>query len=262
MKSILNELAKQQGSPMLSIIISTNMKSFSEKGKIKLKLKNGISLAEKELKQKFGEENTKKLIRSANSLTKQINLDHVEKGIGIYVSPGFEKLVSFPFAVQDKVVVDNFFEISDIHDNLDQMVEYSVMLMSRHMVRLFKGLGNKIEEVEDSNFPFLFEDQFQVARTSPHSLYNMEESEIDQARLDNYYRKVEKLLSTYTKENPVIIMGGIKSMSDFRTVRKNKYKVLAEISGNFDKFKVHEVSHLILPEIEKYIEERKALPLT
>lgn len=255
MKAILKELRQQEAEPMLSIVVSTQVKSFAEKGKLKLKLKNGINEAARELKLNYDEETARKIINSTKSLAKKINLNHLENGIGLYVAPGFEKLISFPFSVEDKVVVDAAFEVSDIQETLDKMLEYSVVLLSRRMARLFTGSGNRVEEIENEHFPFYFENQFQVHRTAPHSFYNMEESDIDQARLDNYYRKIEQLIHPHVTGKPIILMGTIKSLGDFNSVSKSKHLILAELTGNFDKFKAHEVAAMVWPKVEKYIEK-------
>lgn len=252
MKSILTELARQEGSPMLSMIVSTEMNSFAGKKKVQLKLKNQIDYAAKELKLQYGEEAGRKLINATKSLAKKIDFNHLESGIGLYVSPKYQQLITFPFPVSDKVTLGSSFEISAIQETLDKMIQYAVVLVSKHAIRLFIGKGKKIKEVDNHDFPLYFEDQFQVQRTSPHSLYNSEESEIDQARLDAYFRKGERLLSTYIKDQPIVLMGTVKSLGNFEAIRKKKIRKIAELMGNFDKHKAHEILDLVWPEIESF----------
>lgn len=254
MEATLQELKQYQGSPTVSIYVSTQVESFEGKKQLTVKLKNALKEAANELKRACDEETARKLLNSARSLTQNIDLNHLENGVGIYVAPGFATSISFPFAVPDRVVVASSFDVSDLQRTFEEMPQFSVLLLSKQVARLFQGKGNRLEEIADEHFPFYFEDQFQVHRTSPHSFYNNEESDIDQARLKNYYRKVDKLLYPRIKGKPLMLMGTVKALSDFRSVIKNDYEVIAELLGNFDKFKVHEVAQLVMPEVKKYRE--------
>lgn len=260
MESALQELTQYTGSPTVSILVSTQVESFEEKKKLKLRLKNALKQATDQLKQGYDDEIARKLMNSARSLSEKIDMNHLSEGLGLFIAPGFKKKLLFPFEVQDKVVVEASFEVSDLQSEYDKMPQYSVLLLSKQVARLFQGKGNRLEEREDQNFPLFFEEQFQVHRASPHSFYNSEESEIDQARLNNYYRKIEKLAYPSLKGNPLMLMGTVKALSDFRAICKNEYHIFAEIQGNFDKFKVHEIVQLVEPEVEKLVEKGEKMP--
>lgn len=256
-KITLNELLQQQGKPSVSITLSVDRKSFADKDKIRLELKNQIDLATKKLHQDYDENIIRKLIHSLDEMARQVDVNHLQKGIGIYVSPDFKKLVSFPFKVSNKVVIDPSFDIVDIQEMLNKMVDYTVLLLSKHKTRLFKGKGNRLEEINDSIFPMSFENEFQIHRTSPHSYYNEEESQVDQARVKAYFRKIDKMLDTHVKETPIVLIGVTQHLSEFKSISKHTQFIIAELTGNYDKASVHEISKMVWPEVEQYSRKEK-----
>jgi hypothetical protein len=252
-KLILTELLdNQMGNTCVSILITTEIKSFTDKEKIKLKLKNRTNYIENKLYQKYNKEKADGLILSIKSLMDQIDLNHLKKGLGIYVSPNYSKLVFFPLPIEEKIIIDTSFEISDIIESLDKMIDYFIIALSKNSTKLYKGYGNSLFEINDENFPQHFENEFQISRTSPYSMYNDEESKFNEKQLDDYFRKIDKLLNLYTKNEPIVVLGVIEHISRFKLISKHQNNIIANFKGNFDKHTNHEIIEMIWPEIENY----------
>ncbi len=250
-KSTLKELSEQKGNPCISLIVSTEIKSFTDKEKIQLKLKNNVKQLEKALlKDNYPQKIIDQLIQSLESLTEQFRPDHLQAGAGFYVSPGFAKLVSFPFPVKENIIINSSFDVSEIKDALDKMKGYLVLQLSKNKTGIYQGEGKTLNEINDDYFPRQFENEFQVHRTDPHSFYNDEESKIDQSRLESYFREVDQMLSPYLGDRPMIVLGVTKHLSSFRAVSKHKNLIIAEIEGNFDKQSLYEIAQKVWPKVE------------
>jgi hypothetical protein len=259
-KSILKELLNNyDDGPFVSVIVSTELKSFSDKERIRLKFKNILTELTNNLHKKYEEKQVEFVIRSLTSLIEHIDLNHLQKGVGIFVSVNFTKLIYFPLPVEDKVLIDSYFDVSDIIETLDKMVSYSVLLLSKNKARLFEGNGNSLLEISDVNFPRHFENEFQVQRSSTHSLYNNEKSKIDNVRVKDYFRKIDKLLKQYINNEPIVLLGVTEHLSKFKSVSKHKTQIVAELEGNFDKCTAYIITQLVWPEIENYGEKNMVL---
>ena len=256
MKSIIHELLQQKNTPKVSIVISTDIRSFDARDKFRLKLKNQIKQAANRLMKACEEETARKMIHSMKEMAQNIHPSHWEGGIGLYVSPGYKKQVLFPFKVHDKLIVGDTFDISDLEKTLEKMVEFVVLLLSKNQTRLMKGKGNKLKEINNKYFPMQFDNEFQVHRTAPGSFYNEEESEIDQARLKTWFRKVDNHLSESTHERPLILVGVVKHLSTFKQISKNTKNILAEMHGNYDHASIHEIRQKLLPLMEDYLNNK------
>jgi hypothetical protein len=254
---ILTELLKQQDGPCISVVILTKQKSFSDREIQRIKFKNMLIQVTKELEKNYDMETTEKLTNSLKSLMGDVDTNHIESGIGFYVSTSFTKLVYFPFPVQEKTIINSSFDVSDIEEALDKVIDYTVVLLSKNNTKLFKGKGNKLREIDDKNFPRHFEDEFQVHRSSPHSLYNSEESKIDDIRVESYFKEVDKTLVNYLKKDPLIVIGVTDHISKFKSVSKHTNFIIAEIKGNYDKHSLYEITQKVLPEVNKYINKEK-----
>ncbi len=257
--ALLTEIINHQKEPCVAMVVSTAMKSFADKEKIQLELKNSLNQVSKSLQAGYDETVSTELIDSMRSLIEQVDWDHLPQGLGFYVSPGYSRLVSFPFPVSDNISIDKVFNVSHIRENLNKMTPYTVVLLSRNHTRLFSGKGRELTEIKDQHFPKDFENEYQVHRASPHSLYNNEESKIDHSRWEQYFREIDKLLGAHTGANPVVLIGVKENLSIFKSVYKSPQQVIEEIVGNFDKATVPEIKDLVLPAIDAYQQRENKL---
>ncbi|MEQ6120758.1 hypothetical protein [Reichenbachiella sp. MALMAid0571] len=256
-KATLKKLEAQTGSPSITIVLGTDVKSFAAKEQIQLKIKNAIKEVSDTLRKNYDEIKSKKLINKIKELIQQIDLNHSSLGVGIYVTESFHEIVSFPFPVSDKVRVATSFEVSEILETYEKMIRYYVLALSKNETRLFKGMDNSVLEIKDSHFPLKMEDEFQVSRKAPHSFYNDEESKIDQARMESFLRKVDVQLGKYLKSESLILLGVKENLGDFKSVSQYASHIIIEMHGNFDRHSERDIEQLVWPKLESNMEEMK-----
>lgn len=258
--STLNELIlhKDDG-PRVSIIVSTELKSFSDKEKMELKFKKIIDQVIKQLQEKYDKKIVDSIIGLISSTFKEIDLTHLQHGIGIFASPNFIRQVFFPFQVKDKIIINRYFEVSDVIETIDKLAGYSVLLLSKNKTRFFKGKGRSLIEIIDQNFPHHFENEYEMERTPSQYMKNngVEVSQVNNIRLEDYFRKIDKLIDDYIKNEPMIIVGVIKNLSTYKKISKHRNLIISEFTGNYDKSTPHVISELIWPEVETYSQKIK-----
>ena len=246
-ETVLKEIVDHQKNPCISLVISTELSAFDDNEKIQLKFKNSINRLSRILYDQYEEDVALIMIDTVKSLMDKVDFKHLPKGIGLYVAPGFNKFVSFQFPVEELLLVGESFNISHLMKSISQSFEYVVVSISQHKVRLFTGKGADFFEVQDKNFPYRFEEEFQVHRTDPHSYYNNEESKIDLARQEDHFRSVSDLLGEYVDGSPIIILGVKKNIGLFKRISKHTDKIIGERTGNYDESSLHQIKELIQP---------------
>ena len=256
----LKELSGQRGNPCISVILSTRLKSFDDKERIKLKLKNALGKVRKKLKDKFDEDLSDNLFRRVSSVCGKIDLRHPHNGVGVYVSGNYSNLIYFPLPVRDRIIIDSSFEIRDIMANLKLLSPYMVLLLNKRKSRLYKGSGVELTEVSDGHFPLEYKDDL-LLKKSPPGFPFTEESRVNQARMEKYFRQVDHALKSHLTGNPLVLVGLQKHLYTFKSVSRFVSMVIGELSGNHDRLKSHEIARQVFPIIEAWHkkEERKTI---
>ena len=249
------ELQSPTAGPCVTLIFSIDPEAFANKSTLHKYLKKELEGFEKTLRDQMDEKLVRHFIQSLNFLVQRVQLNGQQKGIGFYLAPGFRRLVSFSFKVNGKMTISNSFDLIEAEKMLKRMADYAALLMSKKSSRLLIGNGRHLTEVVNGDFPEHFEDEFQVHRASPFSFYNREESKIDQARLDDFFRRIDRKLYAEVDSNPVVLLGVSKHLSSFKSVMKHPYRIVTEVIGNFDHHKPHEISEIIWPAVESYLEK-------
>lgn len=256
METLLKELLASATKPCLTIIHSTELKSFNDREKLQLELKKEVDQITK-----YGGAIAGELMEPARALLQQVDLSHLHKGIGIFVSRDIARLVYFPFPVKNRSVINDSFDLRDVIYTLGKPVSYAVLLLSKGNTRLFRAEGMELEEVRDDNFPLEYEEEFQFERVHParpgQIFYTVEESKIDQARMDEYFRKIDQALNGFLEQRPLVVFAVDKHLSTFKRVSRHAGKLAGEVPGNYDYENIAEVGKKAWMAMEVYHERQQ-----
>ena len=251
MQKIIKELLSHEGGVCISLTVPTQYTSFADKDKVRIMLKNGLHKIDKELEKNYDKPIQRSLSSALHTLLEEVDLNHPPQGIAAYVTDGYSKLVHLPFAVKEKVVISDTFEIQDILFNLDQLIHYHVLLLSQKHTRLFEGLGLHIREIENEAFPKAFEDPYEEDKPAYHALHTKDLSHVSEKRVETFLRSVHHAVAPYIHKHPLVLMGIDKYISTYKSFGK-PHELLGEIHANHDKLPVHELNKLVAPVIEAY----------
>lgn len=185
-----------------------------------------------------------KLINSLHDLLEQFDLlyDPLAEGAGFFVSPGFHKLILFPFPVREKIQLADNFLIREVLYMERYAMDYYVLHLNEKAIQCYEGRLNKLEEISDNNFPRELRDDYEYsrpARSTSHAGqagvkgFEKDRSILEVTRLKTHYREADHLLEKYLGESPLIIAGPKKSISCFQESTHHKKNIVGVINGNY-----------------------------
>ena len=95
---------------------------------------------EQELLENYPDEMGFLVMHKLRAIIKNLNFNTHKKSIAIYVSPVFEKVLYLDIAVEEKIIIDESFEIRDLVYSKKQLHKYLVLLLSGKESRMYLGI--------------------------------------------------------------------------------------------------------------------------
>lgn len=235
----VDDLLRNQNQPCISIIMPTDRINKKKNYEV---LKKSIQKAKSLLKSKsLPEDTTRELYDRIETIGTHIP-EELYEGIGFYFSLDQHAIVTFPFEVKPHVAVDNSFCRRDLLFLKQFSTPYYVLNLSKKGVHLLKGVLNKLTEVKNEKFPFLYEDQFEYApaamtSSSSSSLksYEKEKSQITEIRLRSVFREADASLKPLLMQETKLLLAGTQKMiSLFMSVMTIGNHLAGKVAGSYN----------------------------
>ena len=99
--------------PAVSIILPFDPKMVP-KSEVELRLKVSLQKVEKELLSNYSGEQALPVIKKLHRMIKSLNYNTHKKSIAIFATPRAEKVFYLDILVEEKIVIDESFEIRDL----------------------------------------------------------------------------------------------------------------------------------------------------
>jgi Bacterial archaeo-eukaryotic release factor family 3 len=229
-EAMLKEFAENSVEPCISMVMPIESRSFDDLENIRSDFKNELADLAKILKSDYDEhEIIDNLVCSAEEIIDVLDFTHVPQGVGVYVSPGFAQEVLFPFVVEKKMIIDKEFDLTAIKALVDNDFHYNALLLCENTTRLFSGEETSLVEVLDGNFPYTGADE-------KHSKV--------------HYQIIDKLIKPYTSGRPLILVGDRENLDSYKSIARHRHDIIGEVSGNYEKNNLYEISSLVWPIVE------------
>lgn len=226
--------------PALSILLPT-YRHFPDNQKDPIRVKNLVDEARERLSQEFDQREIDPLLIRLETLVADIDYNHALDGLALFVSHDFAKKFYLPFAVPERVIIDQTFATRDLLYGMHRTVRYWVFLLSQNATRLIAGTGETLEEVFDDSFPM---QMIGPAATQPVP-YHSDTAYVDD-RHRRFFQQVDRAFATYTQDEveplPLILGGVDRQISFFREVSKYQGDVAGTLTGNYDRATLAELT--------------------
>lgn len=254
----MNMLQTKDSDICISIIIpltdNWNKQPFPEK--LEQSFQNVVHQLE-QLHPKEKEELEIKLL----DLFKNFPLQSFHPGIGIFISQTIEYVVHFPFPVEEKISVNNHFELREILFKANYSEPYYVILLDGKQAILYRGLFNKLQKIKDTNFPASHFDDFEYQPpsrsnsyfgSSEFSNFEKDKSTVQKSRYLSFLKHVDDLLDVYLlKKDSQLIICGVKSVTaSFLNHSKHDAKVAGVLTGNYSHLSETDLIEKVLPVLQ------------
>ena len=262
-------LQKAKGNICISVIVPTHRTS-PDRRVDKPEVEEAIDKAKQLLQIKYPEKDIKPLLQSLDDQLEAIDFVHNTEGIGLYISPGVKVIVHFPFPVEEKIMVDNNFEIRDLLYKLNYDQPYYVLMLTEKEAKLFEGSWNNLSEIKEDNWPWKYEDEYvysKPARSSSFAgqahvkIFEKDKTELEHIRFTNFFREIDKKLNDYLMNNtPLIILAPERENSLFEKISMHRKNIIHKIHGSYGYENLKSISDIVWPGMYEHLQtERKQL---
>ena len=248
---ILSQLQTHRSTPSVSLLMPTH-RNFPDNLQDKIRLKNLINEAIEKLKRDFSSHDTKSIIKKLNSLNDEIDINHLEDGLAVFISSDSFYKFTFSFPVKERVIIDDNFITRDLIFGLNRTQPYFAVVIDDKNTRIFNCVREKVKEAVHTLLPLKNIVQDIKDGNFPDASFNDRVRENDE-RLKNHLRDTMKILKELNGGNPanVVICGTEKQISFFREICASNIQVIAEITGNYGFTSPSDLSKIIWPEAKK-----------
>lgn len=102
-------------------------------------LRDAVQQVEREVRGRYPMEMCDLMMHKLSTVNRNLNFNTHKKSIAIYVSPVFEKVLYLDIPVEEKVSVDESFEIRDLVFSKKQLHKYLALVLSPSGYRIYLG---------------------------------------------------------------------------------------------------------------------------
>ena len=253
----LKQLQSLKSTPALSILLPTHRTSPDNR-QDPIRVKNLVDEATARLSEEFSKRDIEPLLNNLEKIVNEIDYKYALSGLAIYVSHDFAQKYYLPFNVQERVIIDQTFATRDLVYGMNRAQRYWVLLLSESSTRLIAGTAETLEEIIDENFPMQMEGP--GANEPLPGGIGVNTSEYLNEMHRQFFRQVDRTLTTYNKEEPLpLIVGGVpRYLSFFNELSQYAQSVKGTLQGNYDKSTLPELSPLVEPLRKSIIEEQRS----
>ncbi len=231
--------------PAVSILAAFEPKMWP-KSELDHKLKLSLAKAEKELLARYTSEQALPVIRKLQDIVHNLNYYTHKKSIAIFASPMIEKVFYLDIPVEDKVVIDESFEIRDLVYSKKQTIQYLILLLSGKLSKTYLGNCSRFVLIK-SNVPASIH---AYERDMPEQVTHFtDQHKHREIVLDKFLHHMDEGLSQILQSYPlpVFVMGTEKVTGHFKKITKNSKSIIQYIHGNYEDASESEIAGIVRP---------------
>lgn len=191
-----------------------------------------------------------------NAIIKKINFNTHKKSIALFVSPVFEKILYLDIVVEEKIIIDESFEIRDLVYNKKQLHEYLVLLLSskESFVYLAKS-GDLIAIMSDKATAHKENEHEKIANFS-------DAAKRKEIMMEKFLQHTSNSLDIILKNQhlPLFVLGTERILGHYKKLSRHTSSVIEYIHGNYEEASTEELKKLLVTHItdweklnEKYL---------
>ena len=237
-------IAKIKYLPAVSIILPFQP-VITPKSQLEYRLKLIMGKIEQRLVTLYSVEKAMPMIIKLKNLIRNLNYYTNKKSIAIFVSPVIEKVYYLEAEVEEKIAIDESFEIRDLVSSKKQTIQYLVMILSDEYSKMYVGNCSKFTLIKSniSNSAASYENKFGKT-VADLIFYNNTRHTL----LNEFLHQMDQGLSIILKSYPlpVFTIGTKKVLEQFKKITTNEKNVVQFIEGG-EQVTITEMKNVILP---------------
>jgi hypothetical protein len=236
--------------PAISIIMP-----FEPKMAIKVELLHALEMAvdrvERELLENYPEEMEVMMVQKLRAIIKNLNFNTHKKSIAIFLSPVFEKVLYLEIPVEEKIIIDESFEIRDLVYCRKQMHKYLVLQLTADSNNIYLGNSETFIRILSNNAQFNTAGEYDI----PERVANFSDNrDLKEIRMDKFLHHADNALDIILQNYklPLFVMGSQRVLGHFKKITKHAGTVIEFIPGNYEGMAYTEIKEILAPHISDW----------
>ena len=231
--------------PAITIITPFDPK-MTGKSEISLRLKNVVGRVEMDLLANYSLELVTMMMQKLKMLLNKLNYSTHKKSLAIYLSPVFEKVLYLDLPVEEKVMVDESFEIRDLIRSKKQSRQFLLLMVSAKGSKIFLGDSKTLVRIQSASPASVIASWNYSSERVANFTDSPQRREI---LLEKFLHQVDNVLSLilHAYHLPVMVIGSKRVVGHFNKITKHKNSVIENIYGNYESANCAELNQIITP---------------
>ena len=233
--------------PAVSIIMPFEPK-MSLKTELSHSLKTAADKVEQELMENYPDEIGLLVMKKLRAIIKDLNYNTHKKSIAIYVSPVFEKVLYLDLTVEEKIIVDESFEIRHLVYSKKPLHKYLVLMLSGKESRIYLGNSTGFVRIVSSTPESLYAH----ANEKPERVANFSDiSGRKEIMMEKYLHHIDNALDIILNayQLPLFVLGTERISGHFKKITKHGRAVIEYVHGNYEELTLEELKTILEPHI-------------
>ena len=257
----IDQMLAERENPCISIIIPTHRFSTERRQDPKA-LEKAATKAKSLLEHSaWPKEKILSLSNKIDTVLQNIDYIRLQDGLAVFISPNLTKFFLLPFPVTEKIMVGKSFEMRDLFYFNQYLKPYYLLAVSKKKIRLFRGEGRDIQEVQNNDFPKQYAETYEYSKPSRASSfsgalkdYELDKSEMQELRQKAFFKEVDDSMNKYIKHDvPLLVAGVDEELTNFEHVSRHLDQVVGTIKGNYDHDAIHPLAETAWKKMNEYI---------
>jgi hypothetical protein len=219
---------------------------MSSKSELEFKLKRAVQKVESQLMEDYPADKAWPVLLRLNLLVHNLNYNTQKKSVAIFVSPVAEKVYYLDLPVEERIVIDETFEIRDVIYSKKQNIEYLVLMLSAERSKMYLAKNSKFTLIKSNVPDHINIDEKEENLSDPD---NGKELLLDKF-LHQMDQGLKLILNAY--KLPVFVVGDEKILERFKKITKNAEKLLDFISGIYLDATEKEMHKILQPYVQDW----------
>ncbi len=233
--------------PAVSIILPFEPK-MNLKTELTHSLKTAADKVELELRKEYPEEMSTLVMKKLRTLIRGLNFNTHKKSIAIFVSPVFEKVLYLDVQVEEKIIIDESFEIRDLVYSKKQLHKYLVLLLSGKESRIYLGNTDTFVRIVSNTAETLVA----YDNDRPERVANFSDiSERKEIMMDKFLHHIDKSLDLILNAYhlPLFVLGTDRILGHFKKLTSHNAAIVEYVAGNYEEASLHQLKGILEPYI-------------
>lgn len=233
--------------PAVSVILPFEP-MMTLKTKLVVSLESAADRVKRELEQDFPEETVMLIMHKLKNIFRSLNFATCKKSIAVYVSPVFEKVLYLDIPVDEKIIIDESFEIRDLVYSKKQVHKYLVLMLGGKESRIYLGNSDSFVQIV-TNRP---EDPAPNGKDMGERVANFSDSNaLKEIRMDKFLHNVDNVLDIILKAYhlPLFVSGTERILGHFKKLTRHSGAVIEYIHGNYLEKPLEELQQILAPHV-------------